>query len=265
MSSTVLTHSLFDEFGRTIPTGLSAPAHGKIRRYFTCDQPEINYKAIFDRISAQLGAGSLTAADFEKRAKAILDKVQADDATKGITNSIHIPFFLPKNPNIQTRDLGEEVQDVYLKAVEKSFVATLPQYTFTDHNEKEGLKGKLAVLPGSRHERLLNAVAKDDVVGYFFLSLTEYSVPAAIEKTGQLPEEFLLAGGVDTCAAFIGSPNLLLKTEAYPPLVWFNAVTGDRPGAAYHFEAYGYNLTFNRKVHFDQPAEYWASGLVVLG
>jgi hypothetical protein len=35
--------------------------------------------------------------------------------------------------------------------------------------------------------------------------------------------------------------------------------------AGYHFEAYGYNLTFNRRVHFDQVAESWASGLVVLG
>jgi hypothetical protein len=33
----------------------------------------------------------------------------------------------------------------------------------------------------------------------------------------------------------------------------------------YHFEAYGHNLTFNRRPHFGQAAEYWASGLVVLG
>ena len=32
-----------------------------------------------------------------------------------------------------------------------------------------------------------------------------------------------------------------------------------------YFEAYGRNLTFNRRPHFGQVSEYWDSGIVVLG
>jgi hypothetical protein len=80
-----------------------------------------------------------------------------------------------------------------------------------------------------------------------------------------LPEHFLLSGGYDTSAALVGTPDLLLRTDGYPPLLWLAAVQTDKPLVAYHFEAYGYNLTFNRRVHFGQAAEYWNSGLTILG
>ena len=35
-------------------------------------------------------------------------------------------------------------------------------------------------------------------------------------------------------------------------------------GIGYHFEAYGYNLTFNRRPHLGHAAEYWSSGISVL-
>ncbi|MBV5349669.1 hypothetical protein JZU71_00435, partial [bacterium] len=101
------------------------------------------------------------------------------------------------------------------------------------------------------------------MVGHYFPCLLEYSVPATIEQLQNTPSEILLAGGFDTCAAFIGSPDLLLKSQDYPPLIWLAALEAERKDVGYHFEAYGYNLTFNRRPHFGQVAEYWASGLVV--
>ena len=257
---------LFDEFGRCIPSGLKAPAHGKIRRWFTCVQPDIDYAAIHRRIDTHLNGGNaLTAADFERRAEAILDKVKADPATANIANALRIPFFIPKAADIKSRDIGESLDKTYIKAVEHSFLADNPKQAFSDHNAKEGLTGRLKVTPGSRHDQLLDAVAKDTVVGYFFQCFSEYSVPAAVEKTQQLPAQFLLNGGIDTCAVMVGAPGLLQKKDGYPPLIWLAALTGERADAGYFFEAYGYNLTFNRKVHFDQAAEFWSSGLVVLG
>jgi len=63
----------------------------------------------------------------------------------------------------------------------------------------------------------------------------------------------------------IATPDLLLRTDGYPPLLWLGALQGEKEQVGYHFEAYGYNLTFNRKPHFNQVAEYWCAGLVVLG
>ena len=53
------------------------------------------------------------------------------------------------------------------------------------------------------------------------------------------------------------------QAKGYPPLLWLSglASTADE---GHYFEAYGYNLTFNRRMHFGQAAEYWDSGLVVL-
>jgi hypothetical protein len=105
----------------------------------------------------------------------------------------------------------------------------------------------------------------DVVVGVYFPCLLEYSVQAAREKIAQLPNNCLLAGGYDTAAAFIAAPNLLLREDGYPPLLWLSGLETDSEYAGFHFEAYGYDLTFNRRVHYDHVAEYWASAIVITG
>lgn len=253
---------LFDAFGRCIPSGLSAAAHQETRRYFAFAQPEIDHAAIHARTIRHLGmVPGMSAAEFERRAASILQNLRADPASSVIANGVGIPFMLPK---ASYADYGETLETSYLPAVGNAFLEKFPERTFVNHH-KGGLVGKLSIAQGSRHQRLLDAMQQDQVVGYFFPCLTEYSVPAAIEKTTQLPPQFLLAGGFDTCAALIGSPDLLLRTDGYPPLLWLAALSGETENTGYHFEAYGYNLTFNRRPHFGKAAEYWASGLVVLG
>jgi hypothetical protein len=254
--------SLLDEHGRCIPSGLNTEVHQKTRRYFAFTQPEIDYTAIHARISQHLGiAEAISAGEFEQRSSAILQKLRDDPATRNITEGVSVPFFLPR---ASYPDYGGSLDDIYLPAVKGAFSDKHPKYTFVNHH-KSGLAGKLSVAPGSRHQQLVTAMQREQIVGYFFPCLTEYSIPAALEQTGKLPEQFLLAGGFDTCAALIGSPDLLLSIKGYPPLLWLAALSGEKENVGYHFEAYGYNLTFNRRPHFGQVAEYWASGLVVLG
>jgi hypothetical protein len=260
------SETLFDGHGRRQPEGI-AGAHQRTRRHFVCDQPALNYPDIHARISAQLDVAPalsthpLSAGDFERRAEAILARLRADPRTRTITQGAHIPFFLPKAVH---EDVGTALDEQYLPAVNAAFLSRFPDFSFVNHH-KAGLSGKLSIAKGSRHERLLQAMAEDTVVGYYFPCLLEYSLPAALQQLPDLPDEFLLAGGFDTCAAFVGSPDLLFKTDAYPPLLWLAALEAEQPGIGYHFEAYGYNLTFNRRAHLGQVAEYWASGLVVLG
>lgn len=252
---------LFDEHGRCMPSGLTATAHARTRRYFICTQPEIDYGAIHARIKTHLGiADALTAAEFETRAEAIMQHLRNDPATAEMTRGVAVPFFLPQ---ASYPDYGAALEHTYLEAVKNAFADKLPQYDFVNHH-RDGLAGKLDIVRGSRHDKLVEAMRHQSVVGVFFPCLSEYSVPAAIEQTGKLPAQFMLAGGFDTCAALIGSPDLLLRTDGYPPLLWLAALAAEKEATGYHFEAYGYNLTFNRRPHFGQAAEYWASGLVVL-
>ena len=172
-----------------------------------------------------------------------------------------MPFILPKAARA---DIGEALDEDYLPAVLGAFKAEFPKYDFVNHH-KGGLAGKLSVAPGSRHERLLEATRQSEVVGVYLPCLLEYSIPAALEQMATLPEHFLLAGGLDTSAAFVSLPGLLLRKDGYPPLLWFSGLAAEKDGVGYHYEAYGYNLTFNRRAHLGKVAEYWASALVVLG
>lgn len=252
----------FDEHGRCVPAAGVGPVPAVTRHWFVVDQPEVDYAAVHARAAAHLGTQNLPSADeFARRAEAILARLGGRPETADILRGVAVPFLLPKASH---GDMGLALENRYLGAVRAAFEATVAGYGFVNH-VKTGLSGQLAIQPGSRHERLVEAMAKDAVVGYYFPCLNEYSIPAALAQMQSLPDEFLLAGGYDTCAALIGNPSLLLRESGYPPLLWLAALSGDRADAGLHFEAYGPNLTFNRRVHFGQPAEYWTSGLVVLG
>ena len=77
------------------------------------------------------------------------------------------------------------------------------------------------------------------------------------------PENWLLAGGVDTAAALIAEPGLLLRRKGYAPMLW-TAGLETREGEGHYFEAYGYDMTFNRRMHFGECAETSSCGLVVI-
>lgn len=256
------TFGLFDAAGRLKPDGLAAPVNAATRGYFGLVQPALDYKALHVRYTAAFGTGALPdAAEFQRRAEAVLARLGNTTETAGILAGVKIPFMLPRGSN---EDIGAALQDCYLPALQASFKATLPDYDFVDHHSLS-LAGQLTVATGSRHERLVAAMELNAVVGWYFPCLAEYSVPAMLEGVAALPDDFLLAGGYDTCAALIGAPDLLLRRNGYPPLLWLAALAGDKSGEGHYFEAYGYNLTFNRRMHFGEVAEYWNGALIVLG
>lgn len=258
------TSLLFDAFGRCTAPGPVSPVHRETRRRFVFQQPAIDYPAIHARTVAHLCNGHAPAtsvSEFETRAKAIHSRLLATPHLANITRGAGIPFLLP---SVQIDDYGTALEEKYILAVGAAFKASLPEYDFKSHNPVH-LGGLLRIAPESRHAHLVDAARRGDVVGWLYPSLLEYSLPAAREVMATLPENFLLAGGIDTCAALVGSPDLLLRLDGYPPLLWLAALDGEKREIGYHFEAYGYNLTFNRRAHLGQVAEYWASALVVLG
>jgi hypothetical protein len=253
---------IFDDFGRCIPHMLGAAAHKETRRYFSCTQPEVDYDAIYVRIAKNLGGGDqLGPEDFSQRCMSILDKIRSTPEHANLANAVHVPFFLP---SAEPGDLGADLENKYLPSLKSSFEEMFPGKTFTNHTSAS-ITGNLSVAPVGRHDRVLEKLSSEAVVGIYFLSLTEYSVPAAREQVEKLDPELSLAGGFDTCAAMIGSPDLLMREDGYPPLLWFSGLEGEEPEVNYHIEAYGQDLTFNRRFHLGNAAEYWANGLVVTG
>ena len=254
---------MFDDFGRVIPKEIGAQAYAQSRRYFSFPEIEIDLERSYGRLVQHLGPvdDEFSLEIFRCRVENIKAELQSDNDTGGILNSLAIPFFIPKQ---ESNDVGGLLNSVFLPAVSASYKEAFPDYSFDNHNP-ESLAGRLSPVPESRHSDLLERMSLGDVGGILFPCLTEFSVPAAIEATAALPERFLLAGAFDTSAALISCPELLFKTEGYPPLLWMSGIEEERAGVGYHFEAYGYNLTFNRRAHLGQCAEYWSSAIVVLG
>lgn len=254
--------TFFDDHGRCIPHGINSEVSKDIRRYFLLEQPEINYADIYARLKKHLKiVDTISELEFEQRAETILKDLQNDPQTSNIAKGIRVPFILPQAEYL---DYGDALEKIYINAVNASYDERFPKYSFVNHH-KNNLVDEFTIAAGSRHEKLIQAMSQSQVVGYYFPCLTEYSIPAAIEQVQNLPDKFMLAGGFDTSAALVATPELLLRTDGYPPLLWFGALLGKQENAGFHYEAYGYNLTFNRRMHFGKAAESWACGLVVLG
>ena len=262
VAASLNNNSQFDQYGRCLPRNIKGAAHEESRRYFKLAEQELDYEKIYSRLNTNFSIkDAVSVQDFKLRVEAILQKVSNNPELQPMLNGVFVPFILPK---ADYNDIGTAMEDIYLPAVGQSFNDAFPDYDFTNHSPVS-LKQQFTIEQTGRHQHLIDTMKTDVVVGVYFPCLLEYSVPAARERMASLPDECLLAGGYDTAAAFVAAPNLLLREDGYPPLLWLSGLESDSENAEFHFEAYGYDLTFNRRAHNDHVAEYWASGLTLLG
>ena len=196
------------------PQAIGAAVNPASARYGLV-QPATDHSVIYSRISEHIpGAGQLPLAEFERKARALLQDLRQADATRDLASGTHVPFMLPQG---RVTDLGQTLEDVYLPALGRSWKARYPKYEFKNEL-KGGLAGKLTAAAGSRYEQLLQAMADGPVVGiYFPLSLAGYSVDAALRQMSDLPAGAVLSGPLDMTAALTGCPELIMKEDGYPP------------------------------------------------
>ena len=253
--------SCFDEYGRMVPVNETYPVHKKTRRYFNIQPTKINYEKIYNKIKNFLDPSTtLSLNDFKSKAENIINRLSQDKKLSNITKGVGVPFFMPKRRH---KDIGEELSENYLTALNNSFKDENPDFDFINHCS-DSLNNSIEINNDSRHDKFIEKLESESVVGYYFPAMLEYSFAAAIENLKSLPENFYLAGGFDTCSAFVGSPNLLLNKKTYPPLLWMTSLKTNQENIGYHIESYGYNLTFNKRPHLGNVAEYWAHSLIIL-
>jgi hypothetical protein len=204
---------------------------------------------------------SVTKDEFKNRVGTLMTRLSSDPALANILHGNVFPYLIPRTGAIE--DMGQFFLDKWVGMVQRSFSSTDPQHSMTNHY-KGSASGCMNLRQGTRHEALLKKLETEDVVGLYIPCLTEYSIPAAIERLQTLSEDLILSGALDLSAALIGNPLMLLNKKCYPPLLWISSydATGD---LNFHFEAYGYNLAFNRRPQLDQVAEYWWNGISLIG
>jgi MoaA/NifB/PqqE/SkfB family radical SAM enzyme len=250
---------LFDQYGRCDPRGLTSPVHLKTRRYFQIEKPTSSLQEVYQRILRHLPGDYPDLNTFEAQITSLSAKIAANPDTASALQGVVVPFMLPQSVIV---DEGAALDEFYLSYVAQSFKNKFPNRVFKDHHT-QALTGLFSPLEESRHDQLLSKLAKGPVVGLYLPALTEYSVNAALERVKLMPNDWMLAGGVDTAAALIAEPALLIRQNGYSPLLW-TAALHTKTGEGHYFEAYGYDMTFNRRMHFNQCAESFCCGLVVL-
>ena len=250
----------FDVNGRCNPNGLTKSTHKKVRNYFKIKQPKLELDEIYDRFNNFLPGEYLSKKDFKEKINSLLKKIKLDSTLKNMLNGTHVPFMFPK---VSFNDLGIFSNDILLLAVKKSFESSFAGRSFTNHYSGD-MKDTFIEFCESNQNLFKDNFSKRPSVGLYFPVMREYSVAASIERTKTLPSGLILSGIVDTSCALIGSPDLLINDDAYPPLLWIAGEKNNKNEESFCFEAYGWNLTFNKRVHFNKATEQSTCGLSIL-
>ena len=212
------TVKFVDVNGRVIPIKLK----GKVvdaNRSFHLVQPEIDYTAIMARLlmffGVELMNGFMDVEKFEREGKAIIARAKADKQTNNLLKGVHLPICFPK---LAVSDYGRTFEEIFLAAAARSYCDAFPGRTFTNHR-KGDLAGKVSVVNGTRHERLVEAMAKGSVTGVFFPTAFQgYGIEADREAIKGLPNNYLLTGALDTSVAMVAFPQVLARDYYTPGL-----------------------------------------------
>ena len=266
------TDTLFDEHGRRVPFEGMRAFNNVSRRYYQLNQPDIQFDTVLRRMNKHAGvAESISAHQFESACLDLMKTAKEDASIRDICKGVHVPFICPKF--VDDIDLGEEFEQNWLAAVGSSFAAMFPQYHFksTLQGDAPSLRGTLTLAKGARYEHFLRARRQGVIVGWYFpTALQEYDTASqrGQMRTLPLPEMLVLSGGFEAAAALVGSPDLLMNTETYPPVLCLSAFEHIDKRLMLCFKAYGLSLEFWLLTQMlvpgiTQVSEQWAGGLTL--
>jgi hypothetical protein len=256
----------FGPHGRLVPAEGEAVYSQVDRRYFSLAQPPLDFVAIHARLVRHLTAGGTSlpsAGDFASAATRLRERIEADACLGGLFTGVHVPFLLPARAGADA-DIGAEMDAVLLPAVGRSYLEKLPGFEFRNYCQGQ-LAGHLRIQPGVRYERLVERHAREPLVGWYFPgAFAGYAIPEQRRVIARLPEQVSLAGPLEVAAAFVGTPDLLMRLDNYPNLLAMSAVCPPDPKMFHFFEAYGWNLTYNQRSMIGAVSEYFAGGATIL-
>ena len=202
-----VVQKLFDRHGRRIPQDFTAAVCDP-NRNFRLIQPKLDYEERHRRYFGLFGDPGMIADEFYRRSEVLIYKLKADESLASLLKGVHLPIILPQLPG--SFDYGELLETRLMQAVKIAFAKEFPGRTFGNHCRGE-LAGEVKIVHPS-HERLVAELKANPRVGlYFPNSLQGFSVLASREQMDTLPENFYLAGGIDTAAAMAMYPDVLAR------------------------------------------------------
>lgn len=263
--------SLFDDNGRRIPYSGMRVFNEVSLKYYKIDKSSFDFEEIlansknFSDINPTVSVES-----FESTCLLLKEKLSKEPQLKNLFNGVHVPFICPRRN--QNSDLGRELEKTTLPSVASSFKASFPElHCKATLQGSSKLEGELFIAEGSRYDSFIEANNKGTVVGWFFpQALQEYDIDSQISQMKTLPiyENLVLSGTLDTAAALVGSPDLLVNIDDYPPVLCLSALQHSDERLMICFKAYGQHLEFWCMSQMLTPgqkqvSEQWSGGITV--
>ncbi len=216
--------------------------------------------------------GNLSANNFRDAAESLLKTIKSDSNYSGLLNGVRIPFIFPEEGRVD--DLGEHLETILLPRLKNSFGSAFPDSHFKavlQSNSK--LAEHVKVAENSRHQELIAASERGNVVGWYFPQVfQEFDIDSQRRQIQSLPvlngAQLCLSGGMDVCSALTGVPELLINEKAYAPILCLSAYEHEDPRMVLLLKSYGPHLEFwcmTQMLTKDtkQVSEQWAGGLTV--
>lgn len=263
--------SLFDQNGRRIPFNGMRVFNDISLSYYKIDKPSFNYETIltnskeFSNINSDISLES-----FQSVCEDLKTKFQNEPLLKSLFHGVHVPFICPKGDN--EIDLGKEFEKITLPSVASSFKSSFPNlHCKATIQGSSKLEGELSIAKNSRYESFVDAHTNGSVAGWFFpQALQEYDIQSQQNQMQTLPlyENLVLSGALDTAAALVGSPDLLVNKDDYPPILCLSALKHSDERLMLCFKSYGQHLEFWCMSQMLSPgqtqvSEQWSGGLTL--
>lgn len=271
MSLVENNESLFDQKGRRIPFSGMRVFNEESLSYYKISKSSYNFQEILTNSKkfSSVDPG-IKLESFESTCIDLKDNIENEPLLKNLFTGVHVPFICPKRePEI---DLGIELEKTTLPSVAASFKGAFPKlHCKATLQGSSKLEGELSIDNKSRYGSFLDAQQKGAVVGWYFpQALQEYDIDSQrAQMETLLPHENLvLSGAVDTAAALIGSPDLLVNIDDYPPVLCLSALKHTDERLMLCFKAYGQHLEFWCMSQMLTPgqkqvSEQWSGGLTL--
>ena len=208
---------LVDSTGRCIPLASMKGGHVDANRDFHLAQPEINYAVILARLQQFFGTEMkfVSAEEFVKQAAALIARVREDKQVANLLKGVYLPIVLPQ---LKIADYGQTLEEVFLTAVQRAYQAQYPDRVFNNYRKGE-LAGRVGVVEESRHQQLVEKMAKGPVVLIHFPNpMQGFSIPGDRKMIGALPAGFMLAGALDTATSLVANTSTLAVNYNTPGL-----------------------------------------------
>jgi hypothetical protein len=269
----VKTLSYFDKNGRRIPSNGMRVFGETQSQYYKLERPQLNLASIFDRSrDNNLFVNEIDVFEFDKKISNIILKISNDVNYSNLLNGVYVPFIYKRE--VKGADLGTELVDILLTKLHKSFINKFPESHFKAIlQSQKKLENNIKLDKNSRYQNFVSLSEVKPVIGlYFPQALQEFDVETQRNQMTSLPEltdlNICLSGGMDVCAALIGTPDLLISENFYAPIPILSAYVHEDQRLVLMIKAYGPHLEFwclSQMLDMDttQVSEQWTGGLTI--